>query len=123
MSTVISFIPVPGTTEVEMHPTLVVGYQTSRESGNIVHTIIGRSDPVVTLRPAKLRTGTLGLLFEQEADAWECVYQHSLVGVGRLEDSDLPDLYMVYVVDGSVNIEPQQGTSVWMVSIDYQEIL
>lgn len=123
MST-ITFNPVPSDTPIEIAPALVIGYQTSRESGNIVHTIIGRSDPVVTLRPAKLRTGTLGMLFTTEADAWACVNAHAGTGTFTYADSDLTGADMTYVVDGSVNIQLDEGTqTVWMVSVDYQEVL
>ncbi len=38
-------------------PLLVEGFEAARSGGAIVHTILGRANPDVTLRPAGTRTG------------------------------------------------------------------
>jgi hypothetical protein len=50
-------------------PNTVDGYQSARPAQTIIHRVIGRADPDVTLRPAGTRTGTLELVFGVEATA------------------------------------------------------
>jgi hypothetical protein len=104
-------------------PELVLGYDSSRTSGNIVHWILGRPDPDVTLRPARLRKGTLKLLFASESAAGTCFRLHGGAGVFVLADSDVESVGMRYVVDGNIDIglDPQTQ-EMWLVSVAYQEI-
>jgi hypothetical protein len=104
-------------------PALVLGYDSSRTSGNIVHWILGRPDPDITLRPARLRNGTLKLLFRTEAAAAACLSLHSGTGVFTLADPDVSSVGMRYAVDGSIDISlDPQTLEMWVVSVAYQEI-
>lgn len=104
-------------------PVLVLGWQTSQESRNIIHAIIGRSDPEVTLQPANLRTGTLQLFFTTEAAAEEARVLHSGAAVFYLDSDEITSANMYYVVNGSISAALEDDTRLyWTVSVDYQEI-
>lgn len=44
-------------------PELITAWGTTQTSRNVIHTIIGRTDPDVTLLKSSTRTGTLEMLF------------------------------------------------------------
>lgn len=110
-----------GTTTIT--PTLVTGWQASQESRNIVHTIIGRSTPDVTLKPANMRTGTLEMLFETAADADEARIVHMEAAVFTLTSSELAEVNMAYVVAGTISSVLEDETRrLWTLSVDFQEV-
>lgn len=106
-----------------LEPLLVLGYDTARESRNVIHKIIASATPVVTLRPAAPRKGTLALLFPNEAAADLAMRVHSRAAVFDLDEPDLPRSNMRYVLDGNVarSLDPESQL-VWIVTVDYQEI-
>lgn len=128
-------------------PTLINGYQTARESRNVIHNVVGRSAPDVTLRPAALRKGTLTMVFggtaggegyifldgyitlletaaaDAELSSKDAFDAHSEPNVFVLRDGNRSTIEMTYVVDGQVTRELDPSTRrVWIVSVDYQEI-
>lgn len=103
-------------------PALVLGYTATRAAGNVLHPIIGRASPDVTLRPAALRTGTLTLFFTTAAAAWIAHNTHALPGKLTLTDLDIPQIGMVYVLAGSLTIALDDGRRRWVVTVDYQEV-
>jgi len=106
-----------------LNPDLALGYATTRYSENIIHKIVGRSNPDVTLRPAALRTGTLRLLFSSEYAANAAVNFHARAAVFTLTDTDLPLSGMRYVLSGKADRELDEETLLrWVVTVDYQEI-
>lgn len=106
---------------LNVSPTLVLGYETSRESQNIVHPIIGGGIGV-SLRRADPRAGTLELFFTDETPAFEAVQVHTRETSFTLSDSDRPVINMTYVVSGSVSIRLTDDRKRWEVSISYQEV-
>lgn len=110
-----------GTTTVT--PTLVLGYKSIRRAKNLIHVIIGRPDPDVTLKPAGLRTGKLELFCLDLAAALAVEALHAGEGVCELEDTDLPALNMLYVASGEIELELDPETRArWVVRVDYQEV-
>lgn len=104
-------------------PLLVTGWQASQESRNIVHTIIGRSSPDVTLKTANMRTGTLEMLFGTAADADEARTLHVEAAVFTLTSSELSQVNMAYVVAGSISsILEDETRRLWTISVDFQEV-
>lgn len=61
-------ITYPGATE-PITPAAIDGYQAARESGTVLHPVVGRESPDVTLAPASLRAGTLVLVFPDRDSA------------------------------------------------------
>lgn len=107
-------------------PTQVLGYDTEREAGNIVHPILGRSNPDVTLRPARLRTGTLTLGFHgrtSEADSLTAEALHATGGVFAVVSTDRATVEMSYVVDGMIRRElDDESRDAWVLSVGFQEV-
>jgi hypothetical protein len=104
-------------------PILVDGYTSTRESGNVVHTIIASASPEVTLRAARLRTGTLVLLFATQAEALAAEALHALPVVLTLADPDVSGINMSYVAHGTIVVElDDQTRELWTVSVDFQEV-
>ena len=104
-------------------PLTVDGYDTVRASRNIIHAIIGRPDPDVTLQPANLRTGTLRLVFATATAAFAAANLHALAGRFVLADTDIPQANMTYVLAGSIeSILDDETRTAWIVTVDYQEV-
>lgn len=114
-----------------IRPTLILGYQSTRAAGNVVHPIINRPSPDVTLRPASLRTGTLELLFAGDDSAAvetasaEAETLHATAAVFTLISDDRPSIAMSYVVSGNGQISRALDPSTrdaWTVTVPFQEV-
>lgn len=104
-------------------PTLVMGWESSQDTRNIVHPIIGRSNPDFTIKPSNLRTGTLNLFFEDYAEADLCRSIHANAAVFTLYTDDFAAANMNYVVYQDVTIALDQETlKHWTVTIQFQEV-
>lgn len=105
-------------------PLLITGYKSTRKAGNIIHPIISRADPDVTLKAAGLRTGTLVALCSSHAQALQLEDINAGEGVCQLVDVDVPALGMYYVASGNIELELEDETrSRWLVSVDFTEVL
>jgi hypothetical protein len=111
-----------GTTTIA--PELVLGYETSQAGGNLIHAVLGRRDPDVTLREAGLRAGTLQLFFLTEVEAEACRVLHSAAAVFAYTADDNTTTSMNYVVDpGGISTKLDDSTRRrWVVSVGYQEV-
>ena len=104
-------------------PILVDGYRSIREAGNVLHSIIGTEWHAVTLRPARPRAGTLGLLCASLADALAMESLHAAAATLSLADTDHSGLAMAYVASGKIEVELADETRAhWWVRVDFQEI-
>lgn len=118
----VSLITVNNGTSTTISPTLVLGYETARESLNIVHDIIGGGIAVTLIRP-RPRQGTLELFFTEEQNAFTALNVLALETTFTLSDSDRPVISMTFVADGSMNLALDSSTRTrWVLSIGYQEI-
>jgi hypothetical protein len=105
-------------------PVLVTGYEARRETRSVLHNVIGRVDPDVTLLPATLRTGTLRLLYDNEAAAAEAEAMHAQAQVFTFRDDDLSTVGMKYVLSGGLLRTLDDPTrAAWTVAADFQEVL
>jgi hypothetical protein len=106
-------------------PDIVDGYDSAREAQTILHRVIGRADPDVTLRAAGTRSGTLSLVFGVEAEAYAAEQALAAPDVWTLTDPDRLTIGMVFVVAGGtldralVN-ETRDG---WTLSVPFVEVL
>lgn len=105
-----------------LEPFAVTGYDSARLSGNIVHQILGKSEPDITLRPAALRTGTLNLAFDDETDSAEAVTAHATSTDPFTLTTALGTVDMTYVVAGDIRRTLDETRKVWTVAVSYQEI-
>lgn len=110
-------------------PTLILELTEEAQGGNIVHPILGRSNPDVTLRPGGRRTGTIALGFAgANSEALSATARSVLLTAGLLTlvapaRPSLNGLTFVIPEGGRVqrSIEPDTRNA-WTVVLDYQEV-
>jgi hypothetical protein len=100
----------------------VLGWTSTREHGNLLHEVIGRSDVEVTFKSAGLRKGTLKLLCLTFENAVQLEQEHAQIGIFTLVNDELPapGIGMVYVPSGSIQLG--QENSRWVLSVEFQEV-
>lgn len=102
-------------------PRLILGWDASAESQNVVHDIIGGGIAVTLIRP-RPTSGTLPLFFTEEAAAFAALEIHKRETSFTLTDTDRPVIGMRYVLDGSVSIQLTDDRKRWLVNVDYQVV-
>lgn len=110
-----------GTTVIT--PELILGWDATQETRNVIHTIIGKAAPDVTLKTAGLRTGTLELLFLTAADAITArtMLTQALPFLIESDEAFLDNFR--FVVAGAISSVLEDTTrSLWTLSIDFQEV-
>jgi len=103
-------------------PTVVEGYEGASEGRNIIHDILGRSNPDVTLRPAGLRKGTLTLHFISETQSRSAENLARTAGVGIFSSTERPTLAMTFVVGTGSIIRRATEYGSWVVTFPFQEV-
>jgi hypothetical protein len=120
--TVLVFNPYPAGDSVQVTPVLVTEFETSRESRNVLHEIIGATDVTVTFKAGGPRSGTLHMLFADAAAAMQCESLAMTPGAFTLSDDEMPDNGMVFVASGRVTRTlDDESRALWLVAIDYTE--
>lgn len=103
-------------------PALVLGYQTSRSSQNIIHDLIGGGIAVTLIRP-RPRSGTLELFFLTEEVGFDALEKHGRETTFTLTDSDRASVNMTYALDGTLDLRLDEATRErWVLSVGYQEV-
>lgn len=104
-------------------PNLIDGYEAGRRSRNQTIDLISGGIAVILVSP-RPRSGTLELLYVDEAEAFAAVALHAEETVFTLESDERAPVNMVYVVgDGDVGIALDDETrDAWVVTIPFQEI-
>ena len=107
-------------------PTIALSIESGRAAQNIVHPIIAREEPDVTLRPASTRSGRLSLGFEgatSEADSAAAEQLLSRPLVFSIVSDERTTLALSFIVQGRITRELEdQSRDAWVVSADYQEV-
>ena len=103
-------------------PLLVLGYEATAESQNVVHQLIG-GGIAVTLAEANPRTGTLHLLYADEALAFACLALHRAATTFTLTGTSRTPLHMMYAVNGRVGLTLAENRKHWTVTVVFQEVL
>lgn len=104
-------------------PNLITGWESTQESRTVVHQVIGKSSPDITLKPAGLRNGTLELVFFSSASA---VSARAFLSQARkfilaTDESWLTEMH--FVVSGSLSWTlDEQTQKAWIVSFEFQEV-
>jgi hypothetical protein len=116
----------------EFQPRTITQYKTRRSSGNIVHPILGRKFPDVTLRPGGARTGTIELRVPVDAEGWgrKGSWAEDLLTRGEVCSitNTLPrfglgdEVTMFFVVTGDIGKELDSTRTEWVMTFDFQEI-
>lgn len=109
-----------------IYPSIVLGFESERDGGSLVHQILGNSNPDVTLRPAQLRSGTLKLTFlsdSSEEDSRTSELTLSQGTVFTLLETDRSSVGMQFVVSGKIRRALDAETrDDWTVEVDYTEV-
>lgn len=114
-----------------IYPTEIVGYESERQSANVAHPVPGRAGSDYTLRPARLRVGTLVLLFADtpEATAEEASLAaelaHAQAQALTLTTAALDSILMTYVLRDGGSLKRRFDTETrktWTVEVDFEEI-
>lgn len=109
-----------------IEPQVVLNISTDQTSGVIVHPILGRANPDVTIRPAGLRTGTIEMGFAgpySEAESEATRAAHATGAVFALTSDDRETYEMFYVPSGRISRELEDASrDAWIVRVDYQEV-
>jgi hypothetical protein len=103
-------------------PLLVLTPETTRDSRNVSHDVIGRDYPDVTLFPASLRKGTITFLCADEASSAAVENLHKAATVITYS-ADLDSLSMTYVLSGTATrtLDPDTLRR-WLVAVEFQEV-
>lgn len=106
-------------------PRVVLGWEASRRARSLVHEVLGRPDPDITLRPAGVRSGTLRLLFATGAEAAAAASVFATAQTLTITDPDVAQVSMSFVVaegDIVVQLDPETRR-LWMLSAPFQEVV
>jgi len=122
MATTITQSPAPDATAVT-RPLLVLGYETTWTARTVLHDVIGTAVPVPTLRAAGTRSGTLSLLYSDEALAVAAAQLHRKAARFQLTDTDRPSVNMLYVCSGTISLSLDPETlTIWILDVEYSEV-
>lgn len=106
-----------------IEPVLFTGYESTRQSGTIIHPVLGSSTPDVTLRPAQRRSGEFEMLFDSEHAA---AAAESLLARGELcsvRSQERDSVEMIFVVTGRIARTLDDETrDMWIVRFGFQEL-
>jgi len=119
MSTTITAI----STSASVTPLLVLGYETTRTSRNIVYDLLDGGIGIVLGSP-RPRSGTLELLFDDETSAFAALTLHEQETTFSLADEDRPSVDMTYVLgEGDLSLTLDSDTrTAWVLAVPYQEV-
>ena len=106
-----------------LYPSEVLDYKVTRASGNLVHPIIGRSNPDVTFAVPGFRKGVLKTVWPSDATAAAAWAEHMLTGTFQLTSDARPSINMYYVPDGECTQEYDHDAGVWLLMVPFSEVL
>ncbi|MBN9207282.1 MAG: hypothetical protein J0H96_01300 [Microbacterium ginsengisoli] len=110
------------TSSTTITPDAVDGFESQRAAGTLVHPILGSSSPDITLRPARLRSGTLRLVFlsETAAKAAEDALSAAAVFTLTTDRTTLPSTLVI--TDRITRALDDATRAAWIVTVGYQEV-
>ena len=104
-------------------PELVTGWESNNDTFNIVHDILSRSTPDITLRGSTTRSGTLTMLFLTEASCETARALHAGANVLTLASTEITAANFDYIVAGAIATTLETTTrQLWTLTVDYREI-
>lgn len=105
-------------------PRLILGWEATRPARSLVHEVLGRADPDITLRPAGVRSGTLRLLFTTGAEASAAAAVFAIAQTLTITDPDVAQVGMSFVVaEGDIvaQLDPETRR-LWTLDVAFQEV-
>ncbi|AOX46704.1 hypothetical protein [Microbacterium sp. BH-3-3-3] len=107
-------------------PQQVMSITSEQASGTIIHPILGRAYPDVTIRPAGLRTGTIEMGFYGPNSEAESATARALIAAGgifTIASEERATLSMTCVASGRISLTLEDVTrDAWVLAVDYQEV-
>lgn len=105
-------------------PELVTAWEVTQESRNVLHTIIGKTDPDVTLKPSSTRSGTLELLFTTATTADTARGILTQGTIFTISDSETWLNGLDFVMSGNVTTALEDETRrLWTITADFTEVI
>jgi hypothetical protein len=101
-------------------PRTLSDYSSENAGGSIVHAILGRREPDVTLRPVGLRTGSMTLDFATEALANTAHGALTIAAVWTLQHSERATVNMRFIVRRITRTVEADGR--WFFTVGWEEI-
>ncbi|WP_433721126.1 hypothetical protein [Microbacterium laevaniformans] len=99
---------------------IAVKYESTRDVPTIVHPVIGKSTPMITIRPGQLRTGTIELWFRDEHESLHAEQEHARGTTMQMFTAvDTVDMYYVAVGRVERRLDDRGG---WVVTVEYVEV-
>lgn len=103
-------------------PVLVLGYETARESRNIVHDTLD-GGIAVSMIPPRPRSGVLRLFYLDEATAAAALELHGRDAYFTLDSDERPSISMAYIIRDALELRLDEDTRErWTLDVGYQEI-
>lgn len=110
--------------ETTIEPLMLLEYEAEVVSNNVIHTIIGKGEPDVSLADDTTRQGTLHLFFETKEDAWAAFAALRDTSVWTLSDTDHDEIGMDFTRRDNMKIRlDSTSRRRWILEMDYQEII
>lgn len=104
-------------------PQIITGWTTYQNSRNVVHEIIGKASPDVTILPGSTRSGSVETVFTTQADAENARLVLSNGTTFTIKDSETWNNGYTFVTNGTIKQELEEVTrDLWTVTFDYTEI-
>lgn len=105
-----------------INPVAVYEYETSQPARNIVHPILGRSNPDVTFRAAGTRGGILRMVFATESSANTArSLLGSVLAAWTLNNTDRTTINMTFAVTGDITLRIDR-TGAYLLDVGYAEV-
>lgn len=110
--------------EALIQPVMLLEYETETESNNVLHRIIGKGEPDVSLADDTTKMGTLHLFFDTKADAWEAFTLLRDTSIWTLSDTDHEEINMDFARQARMKLRLDSvSRRRWIIEMDYQEII
>jgi len=105
-------------------PELVTSWGTSQQSRNVLHEIIGKTDPDVTLKPSSTRSGTLEMLFTSATLANTARGILANGTIFTISDSETWLNGLDFVMSGTISSALEDETRhLWTITADFTEVI
>jgi len=105
-----------------LYPTLIEYVTQERQTQTVVHRIIGRASPEVSLGVTDLRTGTMSMIFANNNTEFMTYLATGVILTLRSYSNYKLDR-MHFAISGPISAELDPETrSVWRVSFEYAEV-
>lgn len=103
-------------------PYFVLGYETTRNTGNVFHDVLGGGTDV-TIREAELRSGTLRMLYLDADTARDALAMFGRAEVFSFDDPEVPGVAMSFALAGQLVLTLDSETMLrWVLAVGYQEV-